>query len=39
MGSSVETPDKESAERMMETVRRFPYAMAQRYRALVIEDL
>ncbi|MEJ8852300.1 hypothetical protein [Variovorax rhizosphaerae] len=38
-GLLVETPDAESAERMMQTVRQVPYSMAQRYRALVIEDL
>ncbi|MGJ7506525.1 hypothetical protein [Variovorax sp. GT1P44] len=35
----VKTPDEETAERMMEVVRRVPYSMAQRYRMLVIEDL
>jgi hypothetical protein len=35
----VKTPDEETAERMMEIVRRAPYSMAQRYRLLVIEDL
>ena len=38
-GLLVKTPDEETAERMMEVVRRFPYTMAQRYRMLVIEDL
>ena len=38
-GLLVETPDAEAAERMMEVVRQVPYSMAQRYRALVIEDL
>jgi hypothetical protein len=38
-GLLVKTPDAETAQRMMEVVRRAPYAMAQRYRALVIEDL
>lgn len=35
----VKTPDSETAEKMMNAVRSVPYAMAQRYRALVIEDL
>jgi len=35
----VKTHDSEAAERMMEAVRTVPYAMAQRYRTLVIEDL
>jgi hypothetical protein len=35
----VETPDEESAEWLMETVRKAPYSIAQRYRMLVIEDL
>ncbi|MDM0105426.1 hypothetical protein QTH97_10815 [Variovorax sp. J22R24] len=35
----VKTPDEETAERMMEVVRRAPYSIAQRYRMLVIEDL
>jgi len=35
----VKTPNEESAERMMEIVRRAPYSIAQRYRMLVIEDL
>lgn len=35
----VRTPDAGSAERLMEEVRRVPYSIAQRYRALVIEDL
>ena len=38
-GLLVETPDENVAEKMMETVRRFPYSIAQRYRMLVIEDL
>lgn len=38
-GLLVKTPDAETAERMMEVVRRAPYSLAQRYRALVIEDL
>lgn len=38
-GLLVKTPDAETAERMMEVVRRAPYSVAQRYRALVIEDL
>ena len=38
-GLLVETPSEETAQRMMEVVRRFPYSMAQRYRMLVIEDL
>jgi len=38
-GLLVETPDADAAERMMRTVRQVPYSMAQRYRALVIEDL
>jgi hypothetical protein len=38
-GLLVETPNEETARRMMEVVRRFPYSMAQRYRMLVIEDL
>ena len=38
-GLLVKTPDAETAQRMMEVVRRGPYSMAQRYRALVIEDL
>ena len=35
----VETPDEESAEWLMEAVRKGPYSIAQRYRMLVIEDL
>ena len=35
----VKTPNEESAERMMEIVRRGPCSIAQRYRMLVIEDL
>lgn len=35
----VKTDDEEVAERMMEVVRTVPYAIAQRYRMLVIEDL
>ncbi|RYF64925.1 MAG: hypothetical protein EOO22_23560, partial [Comamonadaceae bacterium] len=35
----VKTGDEEVAERMMEVVRTVPYAIAQRYRMLVIEDL
>jgi hypothetical protein len=35
----VKTHDSETAERLMEAVRTVPYAMAQRYRTLVIEDL
>lgn len=35
----VETKDEETAERLMEVVRTVPYAIAQRYRMLVIEDL
>ncbi|VTU23858.1 hypothetical protein H6CHR_02076 [Variovorax sp. PBL-H6] len=38
-GLLVKTPDAETAQAMMDVVRRGPYAMAQRYRALVIEDL
>ena len=38
-GLLVKTPDAETAQEMMEVVRRAPYSMAQRYRALVIEDL
>ena len=38
-GLLVKTPDAETAQRMMEAVRRAPYSIAQRYRALVIEDL
>ena len=35
----VKTKDEDAAERMMAVVRQVPYSMAQRYRALVIEDL
>ncbi|MGJ7613478.1 MULTISPECIES: hypothetical protein [unclassified Variovorax] len=35
----VKTDDRETADKLMEAVRTVPYAMAQRYRALVIEDL
>lgn len=35
----VETPDEDSADWMMEAVRKAPYSIAQRYRMLVIEDL
>ncbi|WP_219216471.1 hypothetical protein [Variovorax boronicumulans] len=35
----VETKDEEAAERLMTVVRTVPYAIAQRYRMLVIEDL
>lgn len=35
----VETKDEETAEAMMAVVRTVPYAIAQRYRTLVIEDL
>jgi len=38
-GLLVRTPDEQVAEQMMTVVRRHPYAMAQRYRMLVIEDL
>jgi len=38
-GLMVATPDAQSAERMMQEVRKHPYSMAQRYRKLVIEDL
>ncbi|MDM0110648.1 hypothetical protein QTI66_00725 [Variovorax sp. J22R133] len=38
-GLLVRTPDKEIAEHVMEIVAQHPYSMAQRYRALVIEDL
>ena len=38
-GLLVKTPDEESAQSMMEVVKRYPYSMAQRYRMLVIEDL
>jgi len=38
-GLMVATPDAQSAERMMQEVRKHPYSMAQRYRQLVIEDL
>lgn len=35
----VKTEDRETADKLMEAVRTVPYAMAQRYRTLVIEDL
>jgi hypothetical protein len=35
----VKTDDSEAAERLMVAVRTVPYAIAQRYRTLVIEDL
>jgi hypothetical protein len=35
----VKTDDSETAERLMTAVRTVPYAIAQRYRTLVIEDL
>lgn len=35
----VKTADGDSAEQLMQVVRTVPYSMAQRYRALVIEDL
>lgn len=35
----VETRNEEAAEAMMAVVRTVPYAIAQRYRTLVIEDL
>ncbi|MDM0005974.1 hypothetical protein QTI51_12005 [Variovorax sp. J22G73] len=35
----VKTDDSDAAERLMVAVRTVPYAIAQRYRALVIEDL
>lgn len=35
----VKTDDSDAAERLMTVVRQVPYSMAQRYRALVIEDL
>lgn len=38
-GLLVETKDEEAAERLMKVVRTVPYAIAQRYRMLVIEDL
>ncbi len=38
-GLLVKTPDADVAERMMAVVRTVPFSMAQRYRALVIEDL
>lgn len=38
-GLLVKTPDEETAERLMEEVRKHRYSMAQRYRALVVEDL
>ena len=38
-GLLVETPNEDTAQQMMEVVRRHPYSIAQRYRMLVIEDL
>jgi len=38
-GLLVKTDDEDVADRMMKIVREVPYSMAQRYRALVIEDL
>ncbi len=38
-GLLVKTGDEQIADRMMKVVREVPYSMAQRYRALVIEDL
>jgi len=38
-GLLVRTRDEDAAERVMVVVRTVPYAMAQRYRRLVIEDL
>lgn len=38
-GLLVKTHDEDTADRMMKVVREVPYSMAQRYRALVIEDL
>jgi hypothetical protein len=38
-GLLVKTGDEDVADRMMKVVREVPYSMAQRYRALVIEDL
>ncbi|MDB5829863.1 MAG: hypothetical protein JWQ73_4083 [Variovorax sp.] len=38
-GLLVKTDDEDVAERLMKLVREVPYSMAQRYRALVIEDL
>ncbi|MET0544156.1 MAG: hypothetical protein ABWZ88_20620 [Variovorax sp.] len=38
-GLLVKTADEDAAERLMEVVRTVPYSIAQRYRALVIEDL
>ncbi|MFM9923170.1 hypothetical protein VLK31_09290 [Variovorax sp. H27-G14] len=35
----VKTDDSDAAERLMVAVRTVPYSIAQRYRALVIEDL
>lgn len=35
----VRTEDADDAEQLMQVVRTVPYSMAQRYRALVIEDL
>ncbi|RZL68199.1 MAG: hypothetical protein EOP77_02150 [Variovorax sp.] len=39
VGLLIRTEDEEAAERMMVVARQVPYSMAQRYRALVIEDL
>lgn len=38
-GLLVATKDEAAAERLMQVVRTVPYAIAQRYRMLVIEDL
>ena len=38
-GLLVKTEDEDVAERLMKVAREVPYSMAQRYRALVIEDL
>ncbi len=38
-GLLVKTDDEDIADRLMKVVREVPYSMAQRYRALVIEDL
>lgn len=39
VGLLVKTPDEDAADRLMQAVRAGEYSMAQRYRALVIEDL
>ena len=38
-GLLIKTDDEDIADRLMKVVREVPYSMAQRYRALVIEDL